>query len=110
VERAQCRANGAPGNACITRISELSVAIKSKHDVKLLQKDLQNVIDWSEINDMALHKDKFEYMCHKFNHQYELSELPFVIEHYQYSVSKDTTLEPIHQLRDLGVIVSSNFS
>ena len=53
---------------------------------------------------MALHKDIFEYMCHKINHQYVLSELPFVVKHYQYSVSKDTTLEPIHQLRDLGVI------
>ena len=44
---------------------------------------------------MALHKDKFEYMCHKFNHQYVLSELPFVVEYYKYSVSKDTTLEPM---------------
>ena len=49
-------------------------------------------------------------MCHKFNHQYVLSELPFVVEHYQYSVSKNTTLEPIHQLRDLGVMVSSDLS
>ena len=95
---------------CFADDTRISIAIKSEHDVKLLQKDLQNVIDWSERNNMALHKDKFEYMCHKFNHQYVLSELPFVVEHYQYSVSKDTTLEPIHQLRDLGVIVSSDLS
>ena len=65
---------------CFADDTRISIAIKSEHDVKLLQKDLKNVIDWSVRNNMALHKDKFEYMCHKFNHQYVLSELPFVVE------------------------------
>ena len=30
------------------------------------------------------HKDKFEYMCHKFNKQNALSELPFVNELFHY--------------------------
>ena len=95
---------------CFADDTRISIAIKSEHDVKLLQKDLQNVIDWSKRNNTALHKDKFVYMRHKFNHQYVLSELSFVVEHYQYSISKDTTPEPIHQLRDLGVIVPSDLS
>ena len=70
---------------CFADDTRISIAIKSEHDVKLLQKDLKNVIDWSVRNNMALHKDKFEYICtificHKFNHQYVLSELPFVVE------------------------------
>ena len=43
---------------CFADDTRISIAIKSEHDVKFLQKDLQNVIDWSEGNDMALHKNK----------------------------------------------------
>ena len=95
---------------CFADDTRISIAIKSEHDVKYLQKDLENVIQWSERNNMALHKDKFEYMCHKFNSQYVLSVLPFVSELFQYSVSKDISLQPVHQLRDLGVLVSNDLS
>ena len=55
---------------------------------------------------MALHKDKFEYMCHQSNSRTNtLAELPFVAELYQYSVDKGKSLTPVGQLRDLGVIV-----
>ena len=59
---------------------------------------------------MALHKDKFEYMCHKFNKNRTLPELPFICEFYQYKVSAETSLEPVHQLRDLGILISSDLS
>ena len=59
---------------------------------------------------MALHKDKFEFMCHKFNKNRALPEFPFVSELYQYTVSAETTLEPVHQLRDLGILISSDLS
>ena len=59
---------------------------------------------------MALHKDKFEYMCHRHNRRSALVELPFVSELYQYSVSKDKSLAPVGQLRDLGVLVSNDLS
>ena len=52
-------------------------AIRCENDVSLLQSDLYNVMRWSERNNMALHKDKFEYMCHKFNKNRALPELPF---------------------------------
>ena len=36
-------------------------------DVSNLQSDLDNVIDWSSRNNMALHEDKFEYITHREN-------------------------------------------
>ena len=59
---------------------------------------------------MALHKDKFEYMCHRHNRRSALVELPFVSElcQLQYSVSKDKSLAPVSQLRYLGVLVSND--
>ena len=59
---------------------------------------------------MTLHNDKFECMCHKFNKYHTLLELPFVSELYRYPVSEDNSLEPVYQLRDLGVLVSSDLS
>ena len=95
---------------CFADDTRTSIAITSEQDVMLLQSDLHNVIEWSSKNNMALHKDKFEYMCHKVNKNHALLELPFVSELYKYSVSEETSLEPTHQLRDLGVLVSSNLS
>ena len=81
--------------------THISITLRLDKDIKFLQTDLENIIQWCESNNMAVPKDKLEYiMCHKFNYQYVLSELPFVVEHDQYSVSKYTTLEPVHQLRD----------
>ncbi len=60
---------------------------------------------------MSLHKDKFEYMCHRSNRQHNtLAELPFWPENFTYTVSETITLYPVHQLRDLGVIISSDAS
>ena len=95
---------------CFADDTRISIAITSEQDVMLLQSDLHNVIEWSSKNNMALHKGKFEYMCHKFNKNHALLELPFVSELYKYSVSEETSLEPTYQLRDLGVLVSSNLS
>ena len=59
---------------------------------------------------MTLHKDKFEYMCHSYNKSNYLTDLPFISEYYEYTVSSNITLSPVHRLRDLGVTVSSNLS
>lgn len=95
---------------CFADDTRISIAVRSEQDVKLLQQDLENVIQWSDRNNMALHKDKFEYMCHKSNKQHFLTELPFVNECYQYRVSNDIILEPTYQLRDLGILVSDDLS
>ena len=65
------------------------------------------------MNNMALKKDKFEYMSHtsnKHSHHSDLSELPFMCEHFQYNVADDITLRPVHQLQDLGILISSDLS
>ena len=49
---------------CFADDTRISKAINSQGDVSALQKDLDNAIQWSERNNMSLHKDKFEYMCH----------------------------------------------
>ena len=95
---------------CFADDTRISIAIRSEDDVSLLQTDLHNVMEWSQRNNMALHKDKFEYMCHKFNKNRTLPELPFICEFYQYTVSADSSLEPVHQLRDLGILISSDLS
>ena len=95
---------------CFADDTRISIAVRSENDVKLLQRDLENVIQWSDRNNMVLHKDKFEYMCHKFNKQHFLIELPFMNECYQYHVSNTVTLELVYQLRDLGVLVSNDLS
>ncbi|KAL5248617.1 hypothetical protein ACHWQZ_G017709 [Mnemiopsis leidyi] len=96
---------------CFADDTRISIAIRSEKDVSLLQSDLYNVMNWSERNNMALHRDKFEYMCHiTFNKNHTLPELPFISEFYQYTVSTDTSLEPVHQLRDLGILISSDLS
>ena len=75
----------------------------------ILQRDLNNVIEWSARNNMSLHEDKFEYMCHSANRSNALQHLPFTSEIYQYSTSNGTLL-PIDVLKDLGVTVCSDLS
>ena len=74
------------------------------------QSDLENVIKWSQLNNMSLHKDKFEYISHTSNQRKLMYELPFWIENFTYKVSEDLTLFPVDQLRDLGVIFTSEVS
>ena len=43
------------------------IAITCEGDVKALQDDLDAVVEWSVNNNMTLHEDKFEYICHSAN-------------------------------------------
>ena len=58
---------------------------------------------------MSLHEDKFEVMIHKHRPHSLLYELPFSICEMSYNTS-DNILYPVEQLKDLGVIVSSDLS
>ena len=73
---------------CFADDTRVSIPVFSEQDVAKLQNDLYSV-NWSENNNMSLHKDKFEYMCHRYNRRGILTELPFVNELYQYSISED---------------------
>ena len=97
---------------CFADDTRVSKSISCENDVSALQSDLNSVMQWSERNNMALHKDKFEYMCHRPSRKntLELAELPFVAELHQYSVAEGNSLPPVGQLRDLGVLVSDDLS
>ncbi len=95
---------------CFADDTRVSKSVTCEQDVSLLQDDLFSVIQWSERNNMTLHMDKFEYMCHQHNRRSTLVELPFVSELYQYSISHDKSLTPVGQLRDLGVLISNDLS
>ena len=49
-------------------------------------------------------------MCHKFNKNHTVLELPFVSELYKYPVSEATSLEPEYQLCDVDMSVSNDLS
>ncbi len=95
---------------CFADDTRISKSIASAFDVATLQRELYNVINWSNFNNMTLHKDKFEYICHRFSKHTPLSELPFTCELFQYHVSDTNCLSPVNQLRDLGVLISSDLS
>ena len=59
---------------------------------------------------MALHEDKFEYICPKANKHNSLDELPFDAMQYQYTTATGNILAPMSQLRDLGITISSDLS
>ena len=89
-----------------TRISK---QINSERDVQLLQNDLDNVVRWSQSNNMKLHEDKFELLVHKHKRHDTFHELPFMKEYTSYTTSSGNVY-PVKQLRDLGITVTSDLS
>ena len=94
---------------CFADDTRLSGKIGIAEDCSKLQEDLNAVTTWSEENNMKLHQDKFEYLSHR-NNKSLLDELPFATEHFQYHTKSGDTLYPTDQVRDLGVIISSDVS
>ena len=78
--------------------------------MNVLQEDLKSVINWSLANNMALHEEKFELLCHLHNPGYFGHELPFSSECFTYDLSDGKTLDPVKELKDLGVIASDDGS
>ena len=95
---------------CFADDTRLCKPIAYCSDVSDLQNDLENVIDWSNRNNMALHEDKFEYISHRENMSNTLLSLPFIAIYFQYHTSSGVTLTPTSHLRDLGVIISDDLS
>ena len=95
---------------CFADDTRICRSISDSNNVNELQSDLEEVTNWSSRNNMALHEDKFEYICHLANRRNPLHQLPFAHEHFQYTTSTGTILIPVDQLRDLGITVSSDLS
>ena len=92
---------------CFADDTRISIAIKSEQDVMVLRSDLRNVIEWSLRNN--IHYTRINLSTCAINST-NIIELSFVSELYRYPVSEDNSLDPVYQLRDLGVLVSSNLS
>ena len=90
-----------------TRISR---RIKSLQSKTLLERDLSEVIRWSRINNMELNQRKFELQSYSANPIHISHELPFYPEMYSYKISDTVMLEPKIQLKDLGIVVTSDLS
>ena len=87
-----------------------SKAIGSVSDVNKLQEDLNSILKWSELNNMSLHKDKFQLMSHSCNKNNLMKDLPFFSEVCSYKTSDCTTLFPVDQVTDLGILVCNDLS
>ena len=97
---------------CFSDDTRICRSISDLNNVHELQSDLEEVTKWSARNNMAVHEDKFEYICHLANKRNTnpLHQLPFAHEHFQYTTSTGTILTPDDQLHDLGITVSNDLS
>ena len=88
--------------------------INSINDTLLLQKNLNNVIEWSKNNNMELNKNKFEHLSHKSQiHNKNLENfdnLPFSQKHSQYCATSSLEISRTTHVKDLGVIVDQNLT
>ena len=84
--------------------------INNTQDITRLQDDLNASIVWSQNNNMLLHTDKFEYICHRSGSSKLLEQLPFTAEFFQYNTCGENILHPIHQVKDLGVYITEDLS
>ena len=90
--------------------TRLSKPISSLDDTLLLQKDLDNVVNWANENNMRLNEDKFEYMAFESNTRRLVKELPFFNETYEYYTPGGVCLQPTPSIKDLGIRVSNDYS
>ena len=59
---------------------------------------------------MVLHEDESDLIIHKHQPKSAIYELPFVSETITYQISNGTSLSPVSSLRDLGIIVSAEYT
>ena len=78
-------------------------------DMTSLQNDLNNVIKWSEENNMRLHESKFDFLCFSSPIGKLMRELPFVNSLINYHTPNGVELEPTNLVKDLGVYISSDY-
>ena len=95
--------------------SRLVKAITDDFDKSKLQEDLESVMFWSVSNNMVLHPDKFELLCHEpylNNHAVKLfSNLPFACGYDDIAYTcNQMDIAPSHLVKDLGIIMTADFN
>lgn len=88
--------------------------IENISDTLNLQQNLNKIINWSNLNNMELNKDKFELINHKLNTDNNnlklLKTLPFFNESNLFKTSNLQEISPSTQVRDLGIIVDNKLN
>jgi hypothetical protein len=86
--------------------------ISTTDDTFNLQKDLDNLIEWSKLNNMTLNNQKFELLCHSLGSENRnkklFKELPFSNKFSTYNISNTINLYPSSYVKDLGVFIQSD--
>ena len=88
--------------------TKLIHAIRSVLDQGDLQMDLDAVAEWSRLNNMALHEDKFQLLSYTINQSKLLRELPFTMSYSRYLTSNGNFVYPTPHVKDLGVTLSAD--
>ncbi|KAL5268810.1 hypothetical protein ACHWQZ_G002598 [Mnemiopsis leidyi] len=89
--------------------TRLLAPIREEGDTLLLQEDMNSVVTWSVENNMVLHEGKFEFLCYRNGSSKWLEEIPFTDQYLKYNTPAGITLCPQSSVRDLGVILSSDY-
>ena len=95
--------------------SRLLKSINSPDDNAHLQEDLTSIIRWSAENNMKLHQDKFELICHEpylATATVRLfSQLPFALTSPETVYStEEAEIRPSEVVRDLGITITPHYN
>ena len=97
--------------SCFADDTRLQKAIAVSHDALLLQDDLLHISDWSTINNMKLHDDKFVYLNFNTRHKNSLLQnLPFYKEDMFYTTKDGHILETSDSVKDLGITFTEDLN
>ena len=80
-----------------TRVNKI---IRKRIDITKMERDLKIIYKWAEDNKMKFNENKFEQMVHGVSPDIEI---------INYKNSKGENIEIKEEVKDLGVLVSSNF-
>jgi hypothetical protein len=89
--------------------TKIEQRIDISEDADNVQRDLDDIIEWSKKNNMVLHEDKFMLLRYKTNKSTMLDVLPFTSHLVEYVTSSGHILRPQETARDLGVELSSDY-
>ena len=93
--------------------TKLVSKISNSQDSLNLQNDLNNLISWTDKNNMLCNEKKFVVLCHTFQketkNQALFNELPFN-NPLNYQLSNSTQIESSPYVKDLGVFVDVNLN